>query len=169
MTKSKLMERFGRLGPARGIDLVPYGSPEVVALSLAGDLSRTKVIEAVFALCRCGASMLRAKRALEAATEGKTAALEVPRVDDLHRLAAELRGYGFALAAIARQPVEVRALRDRLGLTQEQFALNYGLELDAVRNWEHGRREPDRAAKSYLAAIDREPERVREFLAIPVL
>jgi len=37
-----------------------------------------------------------------------------------------------------------------------------------VRNWEYGRREPDRAAKSYLAVIDRDPERVREALATPI-
>ena len=64
--------------------------------------------------------------------------------------------------------VDVRKLRERLSLTQEQFALRFGLELDAVRNWEYGRREPDAAAKSYLTVIDKAPEAVQEALAVAV-
>ncbi len=58
-------------------------------------------------------------------------------------------------------------MRERLGLSQEQFALNYGLDVNALRNWEHGRREPDTAAKSYLTLIDREPAQVAKALATP--
>ncbi len=64
--------------------------------------------------------------------------------------------------------VDIRKLRDRLCLTQDQFALRFGLELDAGRNWEYGRREPDAAAKAYLTVIDRDPEAVQEALAVPV-
>ena len=168
MTKSQLLAKFARLGPIRVIDPVQSGSPEVLILSLGPDISRAKVIESVFALHRCRTPMLKAKRALEAALEGKKAVLEVPMVDDLPRLAAELAGYGFAVATMPRQTIDVRQLRERLELTQEQFALHYGLELDAVRNWEHGRREPDRAAKSYLTIIDRNPALVSEALAVPL-
>jgi len=45
---------------------------------------------------------------------------------------------------------------------------NFELDVDAVRNWEYGRREPDRAAKSYLTVIDRDPERRQAALAAPV-
>jgi putative transcriptional regulator len=55
-----------------------------------------------------------------------------------------------------------------LDLAQEQFALRLGLELDAVRNWECGRREPDVAAKSDLTVIERDPGAVQEALAVPV-
>jgi putative transcriptional regulator len=64
--------------------------------------------------------------------------------------------------------VDVRKLRERLGLTQEQFSLRFGLELDAVRNWEYGRRQLDKAARSYLAVIERDPEMVPDALAVPV-
>jgi putative transcriptional regulator len=47
-------------------------------------------------------------------------------------------------------------------LTQEQFALRYGLDLDAVRNWEHKRRTPDLAAQSYLRVIERMPQEASE-------
>jgi DNA-binding transcriptional regulator YiaG len=92
----------------------------------------------------------------------------VPIVEDLKRLAAELKDSGFDVSVVAGHAVNVKRLRERLDLTQEQFALRYGLDVDAVRNWEHGRRAPDRAARSYLAVIDREPERVQEALAVPV-
>lgn len=56
--------------------------------------------------------------------------------------------------------MDVRALRQRLGLTREQFAVRFGLELETVRNWEIDRREPDTTARSYLHAIANDPERV---------
>jgi len=168
MTKSKLLEKFARLGPIRDIAPVPSGSPEVVSLSIGPDLSRAKVIEAVFALHRRGVPTLKAKRAVEAAVRRKKVVLDVPIVEDLHKLAMELNENGFSIAAMTDFAVDVKKLRERLGLTQEQFALRFGLELDAVRNWEYGRREPDRAAKSYLTVIDRDPEHVQEALCIPV-
>lgn len=57
-------------------------------------------------------------------------------------------------------------MRERLGLTQKQFALTYGLDIDAVRDWEGGRRAPDTAAKSYLTVIDLEPGQVAKTLAM---
>jgi putative transcriptional regulator len=71
-----------------------------------------------------------------------------------------------APGAAQRSRARRRARTD--SLTQEQFTLRFGLELDAVRNWEYGRREPDVAAKSYLTVIERDPEAVQEALAVPV-
>ncbi len=100
--------------------------------------------------------------------ERKPNVLDVPMVENPHLLAEELRRYGFEMSVVTSQAVDVRRLRERFGLTQEQFALRFGLELDAVRNWEHGRREPDTAARSYLTVIDRAPEAVQEALVVPV-
>jgi len=47
---------------------------------------------------------------------------------------------------------------DPLGLTQEQFALRYGLDLDTVQNWEQGRTKPDKASAAYLRVIARRPD-----------
>jgi DNA-binding transcriptional regulator YiaG len=90
------------------------------------------------------------------------------KLSSLQRLAGELRASGFAISVVTGHVVNVKRLRERLDLTQEQFALRYGLEVNAVRNWEHGRRAPDRAARSYLAVIEREPEWVQDALMIPV-
>lgn len=65
----------------------------------------------------------------------------------------------------APESVDVRAIRARTKLSQLRFAERYGFDVTAVRNWEQGRRQPDRAARAYLLVIDREPEAVERALA----
>ena len=52
----------------------------------------------------------------------------------------------------------LRQMRADLDLTQEQFALRFGFDLDALQNWEQGRRKPDRAISAYLRVIARNPD-----------
>ena len=49
-----------------------------------------------------------------------------------------------------------------LGMTQKDFARNFGVSLDTVRNWEQGRRQPEGAARVLLAVIERNPVAVLE-------
>ena len=49
--------------------------------------------------------------------------------------------------------IDVRAVRTRLNLTQEEFSLRFGLTLARVRDWEQGRSSPDSAARAYLTVI----------------
>ena len=44
--------------------------------------------------------------------------------------------------------INVKRIRGKLGLTQTAFADAYGLSLDSVKNWETGRRVPDKSALS---------------------
>ena len=53
-----------------------------------------------------------------------------------------------------------KEIRRRLHLTQEQFAARFGLPLSTLRDWEQGAREPDRAARTLLRVIEREPDAV---------
>lgn len=62
------------------------------------------------------------------------------------------------------RPPDVRALRNRLGMTQEQFARTYRLPLGTVRDWEQGRTRPDAPALALLAVIEHEPEAARRAL-----
>jgi putative transcriptional regulator len=61
--------------------------------------------------------------------------------------------------------IDVRAMRTKLGMTQERFALRYGLTLARVRDWEQGRSTPDGAIRAYLKVIQKEPEAVERALA----
>ena len=54
---------------------------------------------------------------------------------------------------------EVKALRERLDLTQAEFARRFGLSIDSLRQWEQGRREPDGAAKTCSRSLRRIPRR----------
>ena len=56
--------------------------------------------------------------------------------------------------------VDVAALRETLGLTQEQFAKAFGVTAATLRNWEQGRREPRGPARVLLNVIEKEPEAV---------
>lgn len=160
--KSSLKERFARLGPARAIDRVRGGSPAVLSLRPSPNRKQVKTVSIALALAKRGLSMLRAKRAVEEMVECGRVVLLLPKVESYSALAAELAEAGCSAASMAAHEVDVRELRERLGLTQEQFALRFGLDLDAVRNWEHKRRTPDPAAQSYLRVIERMPQQASE-------
>ena len=60
--------------------------------------------------------------------------------------------------------VDAKSVRERLGLSQAEFALRFGLELDTVQNWEQERYRPDPAARLLLSIIDRDPKLVDSVL-----
>ncbi|MFY9763077.1 MAG: helix-turn-helix domain-containing protein [Xanthobacteraceae bacterium] len=63
------------------------------------------------------------------------------------------------------EKLDVKKIRSGLGLSQEAFARKYGFALSAVRDWEQGRRRPDRSARILLKIVEREPEAVTRALA----
>ncbi|WP_158932240.1 DNA-binding transcriptional regulator [Acidisphaera sp. S103] len=140
------------------------GSPATVLIEWAGDIRQIRTIDAIRALTKRWTPVLRGKRAVEAMVEHKRAFITVPRLESFEALAAELVAAGVKVTRVVQDEIDVKAIRQRLDLTQEQFAIHYGLELDAVRNWEHGRRKPDTAAQSYLRAISNDPAGVEAAL-----
>ena len=62
------------------------------------------------------------------------------------------------------EKVDVKKIRRRLGLSQEAFAQTYGFALSAVRDWEQGRRRPERSARILLKIVEKEPEAVTRAL-----
>lgn len=58
----------------------------------------------------------------------------------------------------------VKALRQRLGMTQVDFAEVFGLPVSTLRDWEQNRCVPDAPARALLRAIEREPETMRRLL-----
>jgi len=61
--------------------------------------------------------------------------------------------------------IDVRAIRERLGLSRPAFAERFGLAVAAVRDWEQGLRRPDPAARVLLMVIGRSPDVVAEAVA----
>jgi putative transcriptional regulator len=62
--------------------------------------------------------------------------------------------------------IDVRAIRGRLGLTQQQFAFRFGFSINTLRHWEQGMRVPEGPTRAYLLVIDREPQAVQKALRI---
>ena len=83
-------------------------------------------------------------------------------IENCWALTAELDAAGVRASVIARSPVD--AIRRRRGLSQEQSAIRYGLDLAALPNWEQGRTSPDTATTSYFRAIAARPVEVAEAL-----
>lgn len=85
----------------------------------------------------------------------------------LHEALAYARGAAKpgSVRATVIEPVNVKAIRGRLGLTQAAFAERFGFSLDTLRKWEQGQTVPDRPARAYLRVIARNPKAVEEALA----
>lgn len=61
--------------------------------------------------------------------------------------------------------VDCKAIRQRMGLTQAEFARRFGFRLATLQDWEQGKRQPDTAARLLYRVIEREPEAVERALA----
>ncbi len=64
-----------------------------------------------------------------------------------------------------RRVSRVKALRERMGLTQREFADAFHLPLTTLRDWEQRRSTPDAPARALLLAIERDPKKMRSLLA----
>lgn len=55
---------------------------------------------------------------------------------------------------------DIKILRDRLHLSQANFALKFGINLRTLRDWEQGRASPDSAARVLLTVVAFAPDTV---------
>ena len=60
--------------------------------------------------------------------------------------------------------IDVRAIRTKLGMTQREFAGEFGFSVNTLRHWEQGKRQPEGATRAYLLVIDRAPRAVQKAL-----
>ena len=67
--------------------------------------------------------------------------------------------------AAMRRVSRVKVVRQRLGLTQAEFAKAFHLPLTTLRDWEQQRSRPDAPARALLLAIERDAEVMRRLLS----
>ena len=60
--------------------------------------------------------------------------------------------------------IDVKAIREKISLSQGEFARLFGLSKRTLEHWEHGRRVPSGPARAFLTVIAREPDAVRRAL-----
>jgi putative transcriptional regulator len=63
------------------------------------------------------------------------------------------------------RPIDVKAIRKRVKMSQAEFSRTYRISKRALQEWEQGSRRPDSAARAYLTVIAKEPVVVRRALA----
>lgn len=81
-------------------------------------------------------------------------------MDGLNDVEAFLAGEQEGFKAHVPHDVDVKAIRNRLGMTQARFSDTFGFSLDAIKHWEGGRRTPEAPARTLLTVIDRNPAAV---------
>ncbi|WP_333846839.1 transcriptional regulator [Phaeobacter italicus] len=117
-----------------------------------------------------------AKTAKTARPDKHTAEISAPQTSQsreaardaqaLQQMEADIAGTAPLETVASREVpmVDVVRLRKSLGMSQERFCSHFGFRLGSVRNWEQGRRLPERPARILLRMIEDDPERVERFL-----
>jgi putative transcriptional regulator len=60
--------------------------------------------------------------------------------------------------------IDVKKLREGLKMSQPEFAIRFGFNLQTLRQWEQGRRYPDGPARVLLTVIGHSPDTVKKAL-----
>ena len=62
------------------------------------------------------------------------------------------------------KPPDIRTVREKLKVSQNEFALMIGVSVRTLQNWEQGRRKPEGPAKALLRIALRNPRAVLDAL-----
>jgi putative transcriptional regulator len=112
---------------------------------------------------RSGVSLRKAHEILERISAGSRVPVELRGRSPLE-ISSELKKLGVTARGIKTPNVDIKRIRESQKLSQPEFAILYGLELDTLRNWEQGRNIPDRSTMVLLKIIERCPDAVLEAL-----
>jgi putative transcriptional regulator len=91
--------------------------------------------------------------------------------EDFEELLGSVREAGRILRGEAKPsreftftPDDVRAIRNKLHKSQDEFALMLGVSVATLRNWEQGRRQPHGPARALLKIASQNPKAVEKAL-----
>lgn len=87
-------------------------------------------------------------------------------IQSLNEVTAYLEGKktGVRVTVVVPDEVDVLVIRQKFGMTQDEFAERYGFPVGTVRNWEQKRRKPEGAARILLRLIESYPSEVEKIL-----
>ena len=66
----------------------------------------------------------------------------------------------------AYKPADIKAIREKLGKSQSEFALMIGVSVATLQNWEQGRRSPRGPARALLKVAESNPRAVTDALEV---
>lgn len=147
---------LARQGQTPDRSLAPSGIPTRYFLS-ARDVPRP--IDAIRLLASFGMGLRKGSETLDRMFTSAGVAIELFVLEGRDAV-AELAALGIAAQPLRRPAVAVADVRKKLGLSQVEFAIRFGLEIDTIQNWEQGRNRPDPAAMILLKVIEQNPAAV---------
>jgi putative transcriptional regulator len=90
---------------------------------------------------------------------------------DFEKLVASIKEAGRIKAGLQEpsriyeiEPPEIKTVRDKLKVSQREFALMIGVSVRTLQNWEQGRRKPEGPAKALLRVASRNPRAILDAL-----
>ena len=86
-------------------------------------------------------------------------------IESLQEAGAILRDEKAPFRSFQIEPIDVKFLRERFGLSQREFASVLGISVGTLRNWEQGRRKPQGPAQVLLHIVDKHPEVLLDIVA----
>jgi putative transcriptional regulator len=63
------------------------------------------------------------------------------------------------------EPIDVKAIRKKTGMSQQRFCATFGISLGTLRHWEQGLRSPRGPARVLLKVVDHDPNAVIHAIA----
>lgn len=60
--------------------------------------------------------------------------------------------------------INIKKLRERIGMSQPEFAASFGISLGTLRHWERGDRSPQGPALVLLNLLEKDPDAVLQVL-----
>lgn len=58
------------------------------------------------------------------------------------------------------ETIDVKAIREKTGMSQQRFCATFGISLGTLRHWEQGLRSPRGPARVLLKVVDHDPKAV---------
>jgi putative transcriptional regulator len=86
-------------------------------------------------------------------------------IDAAFEAAAIARGDKKAAHLHVPAEIDVRAVRHKMKLSQDDFASEFGFSVTQIRDWEQGRSRPIGGVRAYIMLIDKEGEAIRKLLS----
>lgn len=81
-------------------------------------------------------------------------------VSSVKQMGSIMQGEEIPHRKVVINDIDVKALRENIGLTQADFSRMIGVSIKTLQNWEQGRREPEGPAKALLRVVEKQPEAV---------
>jgi len=63
------------------------------------------------------------------------------------------------------ESIDVKAIRQKTGMSQQKFCTTFGISLGALRHWEQGLRNPRGTARVLLKVVEHNPDAIIESIA----